>query len=77
MEEASLQQINIKTPEFMETAVNGWFSILEAQFHLRNITASTTKFYTVISSLPAEVVGLNTDNNFRIKKIRGNKTVIN
>ena len=56
MEEASLQQINIKTPEFMETAVNGWFSILEAQFHLRNITASTTKFYTVISSLPAEVV---------------------
>ena len=56
MEEASLQQINIKTPEFMETAVNGWFSILEAQFHLRNITAFTTKFYTVISSLPAEVV---------------------
>ena len=56
MEEASLQQINIKTPEFMEMAVNGWFSILEAQFHLRNITVSTTKFYTVISSLPAEVV---------------------
>ena len=56
MEEASLQQINIKTPEFMETAVNGWFSILEAQFHLRNITASTTKFYMVISSLPAEMV---------------------
>ena len=56
MEEASLQQITIKTPEFMEMAVNGWFSILEAQFHLRNITASTTKFYTVISSLPAEVV---------------------
>ena len=56
MEEASLQQINIKTPEFMETTVNGWFSILEAQFHLRNITASTTKFYTVISSLPTEVV---------------------
>ena len=56
MEEAFLQQINIKTPEFMETAVNGWFSILETQFHLRNIPASTTKFYTVISSLPAEVV---------------------
>ena len=33
MEEASLQQINIKTPEFMEMAVNVWFSILEAQFH--------------------------------------------
>ena len=74
MEETSLQQINIKTPEFMETAVNGWFSILEAQFHLRNITASTTKFYTVISSLPAEVVPITI---LELKKIRGNKTVIN
>ena len=32
MEEASLQQISIKTLEFMETAVNDWFSILEAQY---------------------------------------------
>ena len=68
MEEASLQQINIKTPEFMETAVNGWFSILEAQFHLRNITASTTKFYTV-AKIPITIL--------ESKKIRGNKTVIN
>ena len=49
--------VNIKAPEFMETAVNGWFTILEAQFHLRNVTASKTKFYAVISSLPAEEVG--------------------
>ena len=41
----------------METAVNRWFTILEAQFHLRNMTASKTKFYTVISSLPFEEVG--------------------
>ena len=27
-------QVNIKALEFMETAVNGWFTILEAQFHL-------------------------------------------
>ena len=77
MEEASLQQINMKTPEFMETAVNGWFSILEAQFHLRNITASTTKFYTVISSLPAEVVAKIPITILELKKIQGNKTVIN
>ena len=41
----------------METAVNGWFMILEAQFHFQNVTASKTKFYAVISSLPAEEVG--------------------
>ena len=40
----------------METAVNGWFTILEAQFYLRNVTASKIKFYTVISSLLAEEV---------------------
>ena len=41
----------------METAVNGWFTILEDQFHLRNVTALKTKFYVVISSLPAKEVG--------------------
>ena len=50
-------QDNIKAPEFMETAVNGWFTILEALFHLRNVTASKTRFYAVVSSLPAEEVG--------------------
>ena len=54
--EETTHHINIKAPEFMETAVNRWFTILEAQFHLRNVTASKTKFYTVISSLPAEEV---------------------
>ena len=41
----------------METAVNGLFTILEAQFHLRNVTASKTKFYALVSSLPVEEVG--------------------
>ena len=41
-------QVNIKAPEFMETAVIGWFTILEAQFHSRNVTASKTKFYEVV-----------------------------
>ena len=40
----------------METAVNGWFTISEAEFHLRNVMASKTKFYAIISSLPAEEV---------------------
>ena len=55
--EETTYQFNIMALEFMETAVNGWFTILEAQFHLRNVTASKTKFYAVISSLPAEEVG--------------------
>ena len=55
--EETTHQVNIKAPEFMETAVNGWFTILEAQFHLQNVTASKTKFYAVISSLLAEEVG--------------------
>ena len=40
----------------MDAAVPGWFSIIEAQFHLRSIRNSTTKFYSVIAALPAEVV---------------------
>ena len=55
--EETTHQVNIKAPEFMETAVNGWFTILEAQFHLRNVMASKTKFYAVVSSLPTEEVG--------------------
>ena len=55
--EETTHQVNIKAPEFMETVVNGWFTISEAEFHLRNVTASKTKFYAIISSLPAEEVG--------------------
>lgn len=51
-----LGHVSIKTPDFMETAVNGWFSIIEAQFHLKSVSVSATKFYHVISALPAEVV---------------------
>lgn len=50
------QAVTIKAPAFMETSVPGWFTILEAQFHLRHITSDVTKFYSVISALPAEVV---------------------
>ena len=53
---AMLQSVSIKCPTFMETAAVGWFAIIEAQFHLRNITQSDTKFYHVLSSLPADLV---------------------
>lgn len=39
----------------METAINSWFSIVKMHFYLRSITVYTTKFYTVIVSLPAKI----------------------
>ena len=55
--ESGLSQfVNIKPPDFMEASVNGWFTILEAQFHLRKVSVPVTKFYSVISALPAEIV---------------------
>ena len=52
----NINQVNIRAPEFMESAVASWFEILDAQFHLRNITTQTTKFYHIVASLPANVV---------------------
>ena len=46
----------MKAPAFMETAVSGWFSIMEAQFYLAGIHTSETKFYHVLSALPASTV---------------------
>ena len=31
------QQVNVKTLEFIKSIINGWFSILETQFHLQNM----------------------------------------
>ena len=53
---AATQMVSIKPPEFMDTAVDGWFVILNSQFHLRNITTSKTKFYTALAALPADLV---------------------
>ena len=53
---ATCSAVAIKVPEFMETAVSGWFAIIEAQFHLRNVTDPTTKYFHVISHLPPDVV---------------------
>lgn len=52
----TINYVNIKLPAFMEAAVIGWFHIAEAQFILRNVTVSSTKFYHVISVLPPDVI---------------------
>ena len=52
----NVHYVTIKAPPFMETAVNGWFQILEAQFNLRNIVNEETKFYHVLANLPPETV---------------------
>ena len=49
--------VTVKAPEFIDTNPSAYFSILEAQFMLKNVSQSTTKFYNVISSLPPDVVG--------------------
>lgn len=53
---ASLRGVSIKPPLFMETSAAAWFSIMEAQFILGNITVSSTKFYHVLAALPPETV---------------------
>ena len=48
--------VSVKAPEFTKTEINGSFSILEAQFHLENMTTLKTKFYTVVASQRTESV---------------------
>lgn len=50
-EETNIYYVSIKALEFMETAINGLFSILEVQFCLWNGMISETKFFTLIASL--------------------------
>ena len=47
---------HIKFPAFMETAVPGWFAILNAQFNLNRITKNKTKFYHALAALPPDTV---------------------
>ena len=47
---------NIKPPAFMDTAVEGWFAIMDAQFHLARITSTRSQFYHVLAALPPDTV---------------------
>lgn len=55
--DSSINRVSIKPPPFMENAVEGWFTIMEAQFHLQGITAETTRFFHVLAALPPNIVG--------------------
>ena len=57
-ENRPVEHIAIKAPEFMEAAPAAWFSIIEAQFELKSITLSSTKYFNALSNLPASVVTL-------------------
>lgn len=48
--------VSIKPAKFNEAAVEGWFRILEAQFRIQKVTKSNTKFYHVLTALPATIV---------------------
>lgn len=48
--------VSVKVPPFWAEEPALWFSQLEAQFALANITADSTKFYHVISNLDVKYV---------------------
>lgn len=50
------QLATFKAPAYMEVAATGWFHIMDAQFHLHNITTEETRFYNTLAALPAETV---------------------
>lgn len=53
----TLSGVQVKPPPFLPTNPAAWFIIMEAQFHLANITASKTQFYHSLAALPPDVVG--------------------
>jgi len=53
--------VSIKVPEFSDSCAIGWFAVLEAQFKLKNITQTQTKFYNALSALPPHFISNNLD----------------
>ena len=52
----SVMHASIKPPAFMDTAVEAWFAIMDAQFHLARTTSTQSKFYHVLAALPPDTV---------------------
>ena len=46
----SVHYVSIKPPPFMETAVAGWFAMMDAQFHIANVKAESTN--SIMCCLP-------------------------
>jgi len=49
--------VALKLPAFWTSQPEIWFTQAEAQFHIRNITADTTKYFYVVASLDQETAG--------------------
>ena len=49
--------VSLKLPTFWTSQPEVWFEQTEAQFHIRQITADTTKFYYVVSALHQDTAG--------------------
>ena len=47
--------VHMKLPTFWPDAVEVWFAQADAQFAIRNLTSSKTKFYHAVAVLPQEV----------------------
>ena len=48
--------VAVKPPQFDEASANRWFQIVESQFIISRVTASSTKFHTIIADLPVKVL---------------------
>ena len=46
--------ISMKLPTFWPDAAEVWFTQVDTQFAIRNVTVSKTKFYHVVAVLPQE-----------------------
>ena len=73
---AEAQHVAVKPPEFSETNPSIFFTILEAQFELRSICIPQTKFYHVITALPATVLSNISDSTIAGKDYNALKTEI-
>lgn len=49
--------VSLKLPIFWTSQPQVWFEQAEAQFHIRQITADTTKYYYVVSALDQDTAG--------------------
>lgn len=49
--------VSLKLPTFWTSQPHVWFEQAEAQFHIRQITADTTKYYYVVSALDQDTAG--------------------
>ena len=58
---AQVQAVSIKPPNFSEANPARFFTVLEAQFHLKAITQSKTKFFHALTALPEETLNAVSD----------------